>query len=756
MRHSYSPGRVFLMALLFIGAAPLFWQRVEFNPTGVGEARENADLYQYVYPTYFYGSARLKAGEIPQWNPQQNCGTPYLADVRAGVFQPLNALFLVMPTQRAMAMHAFVSLTLMGVFFALFARSIGLSYAAALIGGLAYAFSGASAAAMSRPALAATLAWAPFVFWTVGEFVRYTRSAIAVMAGLGFAALILAGAPALAIVMTLLLAAYVAVTFGAVPERERLRDLGRCGVGLLLSFALALAVSAVQWAPSVAWIANGGAFDASFWNMHAAAQSPSTLVDLLRQLPMARPGTLPRLAYFGIATLLLVPAAFAHRPLRRYVILFGVTVLVSFGAMLVDPSVVPGGFPPLSFAYAGVFSVATLAAIGADRLLTVRREGVRPGPWVPAALVFLAALLLFVMFPGQVRGYVLAFLAILLFFLAIRRRWAAAVAGFLFAFLLFIDLVSATDDSYSHPYQDAPQCYARYEEAVRVAREQSVGGRTLVLAPPLKTHLPGNLGMISGLRLVGGRDLPETAALRKWRERALGTEGKEATPALLNYASTRVLLISSESAPPAGKGLFLRQLPTQGDLSIHLNENALPRAYWVPYCRTADGVDAALDVLTEPAFDNTRLCVVDPSVQDARALGTLPAAPVQPLPPETPAWRDAPCSIQDVSPEQVNVSVTAPRAGIVVLADTYTHGWEVAVDGVRCPLLRVNGAFRGVVIPEGRHEVTFRYRAQSFELASALSIATLALVSALGAAGLYRAEHQGSVTPNSHSGSSQR
>ena len=129
----YSLGVLFLVAAFFIVAGPIYWHGVQVRSDAIANAYENADLYQGIYPTYHYASARMHAGELPLWNSRQLCGTPFLADPRVGIFQPLNIVFWLLPTERAMAAHAFLTLFLMAAFFVLFARSFGLSYTAATI-----------------------------------------------------------------------------------------------------------------------------------------------------------------------------------------------------------------------------------------------------------------------------------------------------------------------------------------------------------------------------------------------------------------------------------------------------------------------------------------------------------------------------------------------------------------------------------------------------------------------------------------------
>jgi uncharacterized membrane protein YfhO len=44
-----------------------------------------------------------------------------------------------------------------------------------------------------------------------------------------------------------------------------------------------------------------------------------------------------------------------------------------------------------------------------------------------------------------------------------------------------------------------------------------------------------------------------------------------------------------------------------------------------------------------------------------------------------------------------------------VLNDVWHPYWIAEVDGQEAPILRANVMFRAVAIPEGRHQVTFRF-----------------------------------------------
>lgn len=750
---------LFLVAGTFIVLGPTFWNGAETRQGSVADAYENSDLYHFVYPAYDYTYTRMRAGNpdtgvqvlpglgapFPLWNPQQRCGMPLTSDPRLGVFQPLNVVFLFLPTAPALAVHAFLSLFLMGLFFALFARAVGVGYVAAVIGGIVYAYCGASAAAMSRPWMASAMVWFPFVMWAVREYGYRFDFGTAMLAGLGGALLILSGAYALVLAALCLIVPYrIQMTLFPRSDEPQIPPLRRRIRGPVLMGFIAFGVSAIQWLPAAYWALRLDEPFQALWNFNLAAEAPVSWREFLAQALTPSASSLPRIAYVGTVTLLLIPAALFHRHRRRDVVFFLLAAVACSVAALAGTSGLPLGFPHLAFLYPVAFCLATLAALGADRLLTPR-DTFRSRPvWLPAMFVMVAGAGFIVAFGADIRQYVIPFLGILFFFLIFRYRFFAPICGALIAALLVVDLTDASKNTYRHPRQDAPECYRRHAVALEDLREQSLGSRALFSAHGLDTALTSNMGFLYPQRLIGGALLPLTEDEAIWWNH-LGEPGATLTrgsgkdvdrealsPRLLNFMAARAILATPQGSLYAGgwggNGPHLREVPTQQDLRLYINEDALPRAYWVPGSRVAVGMQATIDMLTDASFDASRECVVDALSPGIGTLATTSAAAEGPR----PSLADATCSIEDLSPERVRLRVNAPASGITVLADTHAPGWVARVNGVRQPILKVNGLYRGVVTPEGFSEIEFVYRPLVAYIAQGISVAVLIVILSYG------------------------
>ena len=79
----------------------------------------------------------------------------------------------------------------------------------------------------------------------------------------------------------------------------------------------------------------------------------------------------------------------------------------------------------------------------------------------------------------------------------------------------------------------------------------------------------------------------------------------------------------------------------------------------------------------------------------------------------------------------VSYTVSSDTGGVLVTSDYYYPGWSVYVDGSKQSILEVNYTFRGVYLPAGAHEVTFRYEPFPLRLGFLLLTAAAVIIAVL-------------------------
>ena len=143
------------------------------------------DFGFYGYPVAKYFRECFWRGELPLWNPYNNCGVPFLAQWSTLVCYLGSLFYLLFPLP--WSLNAFCRLHLflggMGMYF--FARRLTNNNVAGAIAGLAYTFNGLTFSCLIWPHYMVCLGWLPFVFLSVERALRQGRRWVVIAAFCG-------------------------------------------------------------------------------------------------------------------------------------------------------------------------------------------------------------------------------------------------------------------------------------------------------------------------------------------------------------------------------------------------------------------------------------------------------------------------------------------------------------------------------------------------------------------------------------------
>lgn len=80
------------------------------------------------------------------------------------------------------------------------------------------------------------------------------------------------------------------------------------------------------------------------------------------------------------------------------------------------------------------------------------------------------------------------------------------------------------------------------------------------------------------------------------------------------------------------------------------------------------------------------------------------------------------------SGNSLEINAQADKPSSLYVADTYYPGWKAYVDGVETKIHKANYAFRSIQLPEGSHQVVFKYQPMSFKIGKIISLISITIV----------------------------
>jgi hypothetical protein len=669
------------LPLVLLLAAPLvFFRQVLFY----GGYAIPWDLRYYHLPLADFAARSLARGELPLWSPYVYCGMPLYANLTAQVFYPPALVTFLLSNLTGgerllywLEWQIVVHVIAAGVFAFLFLRRLGCGPAAAFTGAGVFQLGSFFASQAQHLGAVNAAAWLPLSWLAVVELAARIRWKWTAVLAASLAMSLLAGFPAVTAVAaasSLLLALLLAATGRA---RSTLPGV------VIAALIWAALLAAVQLLPTLELTRLSVArYRADF--LERGGVPAAALVSLM----------LPN--YYGIFDLTKYSGPWEPTFLYLYCGIPG--LVLALGALAIRRN-------PHAAIYGAMTLASALAMLGSSTPL-----GRALFPLLPAA-VRSSVYPEFAMAAFGLGMGVLAGLGAQTFFgqASARLQWSVAA-------LAAVDLIwtgsgrpmntasLAAEPGVTHEHFDGSRdALARLRALVR----RSV--------PPSRIDTVNdsmNWAMAAHLTEVptaGGND--PFALNRYMAVRRLLTGGERwgryyqvtrVDSPVLDLLNVRYLLSRTPIASAAAAGLIhLGSLPGR---EVYENPEALPRFFLVRRARSVKSLEEAVAFLASRGFD-------------PRAVAAIEGAPPRLAP---GAGR---VTVVRYTPREVELDVESEGQALLVSSEAAYPGWRAFLDGRAHPLLVVNGAFRGLVVPAGRHRAVMRFQPRILLWGTAVSTA---------------------------------
>jgi hypothetical protein len=686
------------------------------------------DFGFFAYPLAHFQQDCFWRGEIPFWNPYNNCGVPFLAQWNTMPLYPPSLFYLLLPLKWSLGIFSLLHLWWAGFgMYFLARRWTGNDFAAAFAG-IAFAFNGFTLNLIMWPSHMATFSWMPWVVLLAELAWREGGKNIIFAAFVG-ALQMLAGGPEIILFTWLIVSALWLQQFVS-SENSRGAMLWR----FPLVVALVISLSLAQLLPFLDLVAHAQretGFADLRWSMPGFG-----LANFLVPMAFGSTGTegiffqhgqyWTSSYYLGVGTLWLALLALGSLRERRVWLLGTIAVVGLFFALGENTPVLPlvrKLLPQLSFitypikyVAVAIFAAPLLAAFALANFSKAQKKLL---PLGGILFVLLAGILFWTQLaprPGDdthatlLNGFSRALFLIVIgtILFALSRGTDSQFSRFAQVFLI---LAAWLDVSTHEPAQNPTVSPGVYElnlalEKLALHPQPELGGARAMVSPlaanefvtfaasdPKNNFLAKRLGACANANLLDA--VPKVDGFFSLTPREndavlslFYTTTNASYPGLEDF-----LGVAQITAPDAmfhwqARPIFL-PLVTAGQKPVFLDDAK------------------TLQALMQNNFDGSEIIFLPPETKTLVVVNHPTAAKILK---------------SNFGNDTVDVEAQADAPSLVVVAQTYYHNWQAAVDDAPVPLLRANVAFQAVQIPAGRHRIHLFYRDRAFEIGAAISI----------------------------------
>jgi len=673
----------------------------------------------------------IREGNLPLWNPYSFSGQPLLANIQSSTFQVFNIFFFIFPFKIAWTLQIILPPILTSLFMFFFLRNLKISPVASVFGGFVLPFSGFLIAWLTWGTIVTTSMWLPLILLSLNKLFNKQSALWFFIIVFSASQTIFAGHAQTALYVFLATFIYFAFLI------YKFRKLAPT-VLVLVTLILGILVSSVQLLPALEFIKlSAREIDQGYYPQRADWFLPiQHLIQLVAPDFFGNPATYNYWGVWNYAEFVsfigIIPLALALLTILKknpYAIFFIFLTVISIILALANPiSKIPylfkipfiSSLQPSRILFLFIFAIVVLSAYGFDYFLKSKKD---KKIFIPQVLIFSVLLLLAIYtvvnknsFPIvsnisaaniALRNLVLPIATIIVLFI-ISILWYFNFSKKLILFVLLVvtmgelfrfgfKFTSFSKLSWIFPQTKTIQYLASQEKPFRV------------MSTDRRIFHP-NISSVFKIESVEGYDplfLKKYAQLvSTWQSGKLSPAGsfnRIVTPQkydsqIANFLNVKYIL-TFDNLPSDN----FEKVIQEGDTKVYLNKNVLPRAFFVNQVVKVKSSDEELEKLLDTNFDIGK-----------SAVSTDFEFPRQEI--------DATSTFIDYSDQSIKIQASLNKEAPLILSNVYYPGWQAYVDGNKTEIKKVNFMFQSIIIPNGQHEVEFKFRPQSFYNGLYLSI----------------------------------
>ncbi len=694
------------------------------------------DPVRQQFPWRLLSIETLKLGSLPLWNPYNGAGSPLLANFQAGSFYPLNIIYFILPFVASWSILVMLQILLAGLFMYLYLRYMKLHEIAAVMGALAFSFSGFAISWLEWNTILQTVMWVPLVLFAKEHFLKDRELKWLYLSIFSECALILAGHLQAVFYSLLIINLYLFVRVVQFvkrgPSKNYVTEFLKTYKPFLIIGVVTLIITSIQWIPTLQLILHSARdVDQANWQTEGWFLPWQNLVQFIAPDFFGNPATLNYygvwnyaefIGYIGIIPFLMALYSLFFRRDRKTVFfaaLFFFSLLFSlptFFAKLPYIFSIPflSSAQPTRLLLVTDFSLSILAALGFDLFLRQKKKIIYPVLVLAFAICVLWAVTFFffrdfgmsqeqaIISRNNLKLPTILFAAgasLLSAMFFIKKRYSRQMILLLLIFLCVFDFLR-----FAWKFTPFVQPAYLFPTTKTLHFLQDDTALFRIMAADSRI-LPPNFSSVYHLETV---DLYDPLYPRRYGEFIAAIERDEPnisppfgfnriiTPhnilsPFINLLNVKYILSFSDIGSPRFKKVF-----QEGKTIVFENKEAMPRFFFVKNIVMASN---KADAINKLFLNKSRL--LSTAVVEDISLGN-----------KLVNLSSGNISLVSYRNNEVVIKTSTPEDAFFVVLDANFPSWHAYISSgsltKEVRIYQTDFVFRGVFTPKGEHVVTFR------------------------------------------------